>query len=478
MERIRSEIIRQKLTTPEAAASFIKNGMTVGMSGFTGIGYPKVIPGELAKRKEAGEDLKITVICGASMGDQSDGVMARAGIVSRRYGFQSNKDMRAAINRGEIQFVDMHLSQIAYWMKAGYFGKVDVAVIEVAGVTEDGSLICPCAVGIIPTLVKCADKIILEVNDMVPEAVEGLHDIIDLDLAPNTQPIMITSPGQRVGTPYVKCDPDKIIAVIRTADENMNAELKAPDDDMIAIAEHIVNFFHQEIAAGRLPNPLPPLQSGVGGVANAVLSQLAKSDLENLTVYTEVAQDAVFDLMDAGKVLSASATSMTLSPSIRAGIYARLADYKGRLVLRPQEISNAPEVIKRLGVIAMNTAIEFDLEGNVNSTHVGGTSLMNGLGGSGDFARGSGLSIFTTASTAKAGTLSCLVPHVSHVDHTEHDTQIIVTEQGLADLRGLTAYERADLLIERCAHPKFKAELREFVAESRAKAKAFHALAR
>jgi succinyl-CoA:acetate CoA-transferase len=95
-------------------------------------------------------------------------------------------------------------------------------------------------------------------------------------------------------------------------------------------------------------------------------------------------------------------------------------------VLRPQEISNHPEVIRRLGLITINTALECDIYGNVNSTHVGGTHMMNGIGGSGDFARNAHLSVFVTKSIAKNGAISSIVPMVTHVDHTEHDTDIIV----------------------------------------------------
>ena len=252
--------------------------------------------------------------------------------------------------------------------------------------------------------------------------------------------------------------------------------MREPDADMGAIASHVLCFLKNEIKSGRLPAPRPPFQSGVGGVANAVLMGLAKSDLENLTVYTEVMQDAVVALIDAGKVNSACGTALTISPAAREAFYAKIDQYKGKIILRPQEISNAPEVIRRLSVIAMNTAIEVDLAGNVNSTHIGGVNIMNGLGGSADYTRNSGLSVFSTASTAKNGAISCIVPHVSHVDHTEHDTEIIVTEQGIADLRGLTAYERADVLIEKCAHPKFRPELREYIREARAKAKGFHGI--
>src|SRR4029078_11583721 len=104
---------------------------------------------------------------------------------------------------------------------------------------------------------------------------------------------------------------------------------------------------------------------------------------------------------------------------------------------RPQEISNHPEVIRRLGCLAMNGMIQADIYGNVNSTHMMGSSIQTGIGGSGDFARNAYISMFVTPSTAKGGLISCIVPMVSHVDHTEHDVHVIVTEQGLADLRGL-----------------------------------------
>ncbi|NCB62120.1 MAG: acetyl-CoA hydrolase [Clostridia bacterium] len=476
MDRIRSEAIRSKVTTVEAAAAYIKDGMNVGASGFTAIGYPKAIPMELARRAEAGEALGITLITGGNVGDQLDGALARAGVLRRRYGYQSTKDLRDLINRDKVKYVDTHVSHVPFMLKNGYLGKIDVAVLEVAAVDENGRLIPPCSVGIMDVLAKYADKIILEVNSTIPLAVEGMHDVFTLNRAPDTQVIPIIHPDDRVGVPYIDCDPDKIVAVVLTDGPDVNQNLMAPDADMEAIAGHIITFLKDEMAAGRLSSPLPPLQSGVGGVANAVLQGLAKSDLTDLTVYTEVMQDAVVELIDAGKVKSACGTALTISPATRDAFYARLDRYRDTIILRPQEISNAPEVIRRLGVIAMNTAIEADLSGNVNSTHIGGVSIMNGLGGSADYTRNSGLSIFSTASTAKKGLVSCIVPHVTHVDHTEHDTEIIVTEQGLADLRGLTAYERAEVLIEKCAHPKFKDGLRAYLRDARKNSVGLHGI--
>jgi succinyl-CoA:acetate CoA-transferase len=111
----------------------------------------------------------------------------------------------------------------------------------------------------------------------------------------------------------------------------------------------------------------------------------------------------------------------------------------------------------------MNGMLEADIYGNVNSTHVLGSKMMNGIGGSGDFARNAYLSIFMTPSTAKKGALSCIVPMVSHVDHTEHDVQVLVTEHGLADLRGLAPRKRARLIIEKCADPHFRPALVDYL---------------
>ena len=149
-------------------------------------------------------------------------------------------------------------------------------------------------------------------------------------------------------------------------------------------------------------------------------------------------------------------------------------DEFGRIVLRPQEVSNHPELIRRMGLIAMNAMIEADIYGNVNSTHLMGSAIMNGIGGSGDFARNAYLSIFMSPSTAKDGKISCIVPMASHTDHTEHDVQVIVTEQGLADLRGLAPQQRARKVIDTCAHPDFREALHDYVERARATANGQH----
>ena len=200
----------------------------------------------------------------------------------------------------------------------------------------------------------------------------------------------------------------------------------------------------------------------VGNVANAVLSGLQNSRFEHLTCYTEVVQDSMLDLIRSGKVDFASTTALSPSPEALEKFLGEVDFFKDKILLRPQEISNSPEVARRLGVIAMNTAIEMDIYGNVNSTHIMGSSMMNGIGGSGDFSRNAAITIFSAPSTAKGGKISSVVPMVSHVDHTEHEVMVLVTEQGFADLRGLSPKERAVKIIQNCAHPDFKDALMDY----------------
>lgn len=441
-------------------------GMTIGSSGFTPAGYPKMIPAALAKRAEAGEKLDLTLLTGASTGDEMDGVLARAGVIRRRIPYQTNKDLRDAINRGEISYMDMHLSQLPNWVKNGYLGKVHVAVVEATAIDENGNIIPTTSVGCANTYVACADQVIVEINTTQPLELEGIHDIYSPKKAPDTEPIPITRTEDRIGTPYIPCTPDKIRAIVISDIPDNGRSVAAIDETSQKIADNLVQFLKDETKAGRLPAQLPPLQSGVGSVANAVLAGLKDSDFENINIYSEVLQDAVFDLMDAGKVACASGTSLTISPAKREEFYAKFPAYRDKIVLRPQEISNSPEVIRRLGVIAVNTVIEADIYGNTNSSHIGGSRLMNGLGGSGDFGTNAGLSIYITPATAKKGTVSSIVPFVTHVDHTEHDIHALITEYGVADIRGLSPIERAHKIIDNCAAPEFREELNAYLEEA------------
>jgi len=455
----------------DEAAALIRSGDQIGMSGFTGSGYPKAVPIELARRiadaNFRGQKFQVSVFTGASTGPELDGALAMAGGIHLRLPYQSDPETRKRINAGEMDYMDIHLSHVAQFVEYGFLGKLDVALIEVTAVLEDGRLVPSSSIGNNKTWIDQAERVILEVNSWQPSAFEGMHDIYyGLRPPPNRGPIPLLHPGQRIGTPYLELPAEKVVAIVLTDAPDRNSAFKAPDQASKRIAGHILEFLSWEVQKGRMPTNLLPLQSGVGNIANAVLFGLEEGPFEGLTSYTEVIQDGMIRLLKSGKITSASATAFSLSPEMMSEVNANMDDYRDSIVIRPQEISNHPEIIRRLGVIAMNGMIEADIYGNVNSTHVMGSRIQNGIGGSGDFARNGYLSIFMAPSTAQGGTISTIVPMVSHVDHTEHDVQVIVTEHGLADLRGLSPRQRAHLIIEKCSSADYKPLLVDYLARS------------
>lgn len=466
-DRIRHAGLRDKRMSAEQAAALIHPGMTVAMSGFTGAGYPKAVPQALATRIDEahtrGEAFRIKVMTGASTAPELDGVLARAQGIELRLPYQSDPNLRDRINAGELNYIDMHLSHVAQYTWFGYFGAVDVAVVEVTAIDEAGHLVPSSSVGNNKTWLEQADKVILEVNHWQPDALDGMHDVYyGTALPPNRKPIPLIHPDDRIGDPYLRCDPGKVIAVVETNAPDRNSPFTPPDAASKQIAAHLLDFLAHEVRRGRLTPQLLPLQSGVGNITNAVLAGLGEAGYRDLTAFTEVIQDGMLDLLKRGVLRMASATSFSLSPAAIDEFLAHVDYYRERIVLRTQEMSNHPELVRRLGCIAMNGMIEVDIYGNVNSTHVAGTKIMNGIGGSGDFARNAYLSVFMSPSTAKNGAISSIVPMASHVDHTEHDVMVIVTEQGLADLRGLAPRQRAQRLIDRCAHPDFRPMLQDY----------------
>jgi succinate CoA transferase len=454
--------------TAEEAAAMIENGQTVGFSGFTPAGAPKAIPkaiAELAVREhDANREFQIGVLTGASTGDSLDGTLARAHAISFRTPYQSNSSLRQRINERATRFFDMHLSLMPQAARYGFLGPVHVAVVEASDVTAGGGIVLTSSVGAAPTFCALADKIIIELNHRHPPTLLGLHDIYEPADPPLRREIPIYAPSDRIGSPVIKVDPAKIVGVVETdlADETKGFAEATPVTEKIG--QEVAEFLAAELAAGRIPKSFLPIQSGVGDIANAVLGALGKHPgIPAFEMYTEVLQDAVIRLMEEERVRFASSCSLTVSPAVLASVYHNLEWFRPRLLLRPQEISNHPEVIRRIGIISINTAIEVDIFGNVNSTHVMGRQMMNGIGGSGDFTRNAYVSIFTCPSTAKSGKISTIVPLVSHVDHSEHSVQVVATEWGIADLRGRAPYERAALIIENCAHPEFRDTLRKYL---------------
>ncbi len=459
-----------RLTALEAA-QIIKNGDTLGLSGFTPAGAPKAVTKELAAIAEAehaaGREFKVNLFTGASTGQSTDGVLSLAKAIGYRAPYTTNSEFRKCVNCGEIRYNDIHLSHMAQEVRYGFMGKVDIAILEVCAI-EEGESTCKAyltsAGGISPTVARLADKVILELNSFHHPEAGLLHDVYEPLDPPYREPIMIKNVTDRVGKTYVEIDAKKIVGVVECNIPDEARGFKGEDPVTTQIGRNVAQFLVNDMKRGIIPPEFLPLQSGVGTTANAILAALGQDPaVPNFNIYTEVLQDAIVPMLLEGRVKEASTCSLSVTNECLKQVYDNLDFLKQHLVLRPSEISNSPEVIRRLGVIAINTAIEVDIFGNANSTHISGTKMMNGIGGSGDFERNAYISIFTCASTAKGGVISAIVPFCSHLDHTEHDVNVIVTEQGVADLRGKSPMQRAHEIIENCAHPDYRPLLREYL---------------
>lgn len=475
--RIRDKSLLSKITTPDKLINFFhdadKRTLNVGFSGFTPVGYPKTMPLFIADYVEKNNLVgkwKFNLYAGASMGVEVEDRWAELGLTARRWPYQTAKTLNKQINSGQVLLGDKHLSLFAQDLLNGFYtkdsgGSLDIAIIEASAIDENGNIILAGSIGAAPEIITIADKIIVEINTHNP-SFEGMHDIIVSDKPPYKKIIPITDVRQRIGTPYVPTDKNKIVGIIESKLPDNGRAVRGSDEVSDTIAQHIIDFFNHEVKAGRMPKNLLPLQSGVGSIANAVVLGLTGSPFENLTVYSEVLQDGFLPFLDSGKCKFINATSVSLSNEGFEHWWKNYDVYREKVLLRPMQVSNNPEVVRRLGVISMNTPVEVDFYGHANSTLVGGTKMLNGIGGSGDFARGAYLSIMHTPSFRPSKTdeygITCIVPKVPHVDHTEHDLDIIVTEQGLADLRGLEAKSRAKEIINKCAHPKYKDYLTDY----------------
>ena len=447
--------------TAEEAAAQIKNGDNVGFSGFTASGTPKVVTVALAERAkklhEQGDEFKINIFSGASTNDHIDGELARANAVGIRTPYQSHKDSRNLVNKGEMNYFDLHLSHLSQDLRYGFYGDIDVAIIEATEMSPNGEIILGAGLGMTPTIAMMAKKVIIEYSSYYHNSFRGFHDnYIPLD-PPHRREIPIYKPSDRIGSSVLKIDPKKIIGVVPSNASESIKPFTAPDELTQKIGDNICHFLSEQLRNGKIPKEFLPIQSGVGNVANAVLYGLGENpDIPQFEMYTEVIQDAVMDLMERGKCKFASTCALTFSDDAMLRFMDNIDFFRDKVVMRPGEISNHPEIVRRLGLIAMNTALEADIFGNVNSTHVLGTKMMNGIGGSADFSRNSYLSIFSCPSIQKGGKISTIVPMVSHVDHSEHSVKILATEQGVADLRGKDPRQRAETIIENCVHPMYK----------------------
>ncbi|MFC6825178.1 acetyl-CoA hydrolase/transferase C-terminal domain-containing protein [Halopelagius fulvigenes] len=451
------------VTDAETATDAVGDDATLLVSGFGSVGYPKAVPRALA---ESGRDLSLTVVSGGSVGEEIDVALVESDSMERRFPFQARPAVQEAINEGRVAFGDRHISSLGDEVQYG--GLVDsedaVAVIEAVAVGEDW-LVPSTSIGTTPAYVEAADRLIVEVNAAQPRSLEAFHDVYRPGKPPNREPIPMTDPGERIGGSRVEFDPEKLVAVVETDGRDAPYEFRDPTEDDLTIAENLGTFLEAEVERSPLFEESIRLQFGVGSLGNALMGALGGADFgdRDLVYFGEVIQDGLLDLLDEGELRSASATSLALSTEGQDRLFENADRYAEDIILRPGDLSNSPTLIDRFGVVAVNSAVEVDVYGHVNSTNVGGSQIISGVGGSGDFTRNAPLSVVALPSTAAGGDISRIVPMAPHVDHTEHDLDVVVTEQGVADLRGTSPRERARLLVENCAHPDFRGDLRAYL---------------
>jgi len=463
-ERIRHRESLDKVMTAQDAALLFKDGMMVATSGST-MGFPKATFGALAERIKAEGRLKIDLLCAGPLSSEFEDVLFEAGGIRKRIGAVGGAKLRGGINRGEVTFIEGKGSSLPLQVQRGWYGPLDMAVIEAVGLTEEGQIIPSTAVYDAPEWIECASQVIVEINLNRPLALEGLHDIYSR----GNDPIPVvgnSNPLKRIGVPYFPVDPGKIRAIVVSDLGDKPSREAKPDAMGAAIGRHLVDFFRKEIAAGRLSESLPPFELGFGELFGSMMQKIGDGGFKNFRFHLPMVTDPVFELVEAGKVDWVEGIALRLSTDAWKRFEQEPERYKKRIVLRPFTVINSAELIQRMGVTAINGCLEMDLQGQVNSSHVLGAKIMAGIGGTYDYARNSPCSIFVARSTTKGGDISTIVPMVSHVDHTEHDVDLLVTEQGLADLRGLDPRARAREIIGQCAHPDYRELLSDYLARA------------
>ena len=460
-QRIQHKGLRERIATAEEAARFFRDGMLVATSGSVLSGYPRAVFAALGERMKKTGAFRIDLLCAGPLGPEVEDTLTEVGGIRRRIGTLGSKLLRQAVNRGEVGFLEGKTGKVTQYARRGYYGDIDVAVVEAAGINAKGQVIPGICVYDIPDWLELASAVILEINLRRPLALEGVHDIY---LPEPGRCIPLNDPLERIGTPHIPLDPGKVKHIVFSNLEERAVPSSPPGDKVLRIAGHVENFLKEE---RKKLGVLPPLEVGIGDTLNGFLSSLAQSDLSSLVFFQAVVTDPLLDLIDAGRVKGISCNSLRFSGAALNRFFSRLEHYRKYFIFRPVTLTNSAELLSRFGVIAINSGLEADIQGQVNSSHSRGTQIIGGIAGSYDFARNGSISIFALPSTFQQGKGSSIVPRVSHVDHTEHEVDVLITEHGVADLRAVEPYERARRIIESCADPKFREPLRAYVEKAR-----------
>lgn len=453
------------ITDAETAADSIPADATILTSGFGSVGYPKAVPLALANSPR---DLNLTLVHSGNVGAEIDVDLVEAGAIERRFSYQTSRAAKTATNNREIAFSDRNVYSIGDEVQYGGLVTPEIAIVEAIAVGEDW-FIPSTSLGQTPAFVEAADELIVELNRYQPLELQQIHDIYRPEGPPHRDPIPLSEPGEKIGTPRVSFAPETLHSVIETDRRDSPYVFREPTAEDNAIAANLQTFLRDELDRSPVFDERVTLQFGFGSLGNALMRELKDMDYDGREVvyYGELIMDGLFDMLDENVLTAASATSLALSEDGQDRLFSNISRYADDIILRPADISNRPAIIDRFGIIAVNSALEVDLYGHVNSTHINGSRMMNGVGGSADFNRNAILTVCALPAMVKGKDISRIVPLTFHVDHTEHDIDVIVTDQGVADLRGLSPVERAEAIIDECAHPAVTDDLRGYLDASK-----------
>ena len=455
--------LKNRVTSVAKATEIIVDGMTVAMSGYAMAGYPKAIPEELVRRKNEGLKISINLITGANV-PWLDELLGSSGVISGRVPMVASKVLASQVNSHKVSYVEQQMCKMPRLLRSRSFGNIDVIVVEALAVTDEG-LIPTTSVGLTKYLLEAANEIIVEINRAQPEILFGLHDVYIPKPAPATEPIPLTSCTDRIGSAFIPFDVSKIKYIVETDKPENTVYLTTYTPESRKIAEKLFSFLEKEYHT-KNGGVIAPLQLGFGNIADAVADLLQISEFNDLQFFCGGISENILELLKSGKASGISTAGITMNENT-GKILEEIPDVHKKLILRNGDMINNAEIIGRLGVIALNTGIEIDIYGNVNSSHVGGKSVVNGIGGGANFAQNAGLSVMLISSVSKDGAISNIVPMVSHQDICEHDIDIVITENGYADLRGLDDLQRAEAIISNCAAEEYQQQLLDYFGASK-----------
>lgn len=416
---------KSRVCTAEEAAGLIKSGDKVFTSG--NAATPFAMLEALAQRSHELRDIEIYHLL--MIGEDPLSKAKEKGRFRHKSLFVGTAD-RQAVNEGEADYIPIFLYEIPQLLRQHV--QLDVAIVQTSPPDEHGFL----SLGVETAASKAASRtakcVIALVNDQMPRA---------------------------LGDCFIHIS--KIDKVVEISNKLPELHPKPFTDVEIKIAQHITGLIGDDAT----------LQLGIGGIPNAVLSLL--KDRKNLGIHTEMVSDGIVDAIESGIVTNnhKNIHSGKVIATFALGTQ-RLYEYihnNPEFEFHPVDYTNDPFVVAQNdGIIAINSALEVDLTGQVCSDSIG-YKIYSGFGGQVDFIRGAarskgGKPIIALPATAKDGEVSRITSHLKEgagVVTSRGDVHYVVTEFGVAYLHGKSLRERVQALIQ-ISHPKFREELEAF----------------